>query len=219
VSGGIWSVQGSPIPPFLAQWHNASVTPYPYDPDRALALFEEAGWTKGSNGLLQKDGQPFKFTLSWGRIEGREEIGTFLQQYWQALGLDVTAEGVEWSAMLARFAARDYEAFLDRWVAPLTPDMYNYFHSSAAQGGKNSAVYSNPEVDRLLEEGRTTLDPEASKQIYLEFQELIHEEQPQVFLLWHPDSQVRRQGYTGIPEMAMSNGDMLTYAHEFAKVE
>jgi len=218
VSGGTFPLMAAPIPPFLKPWYNASVSQYPYSPERALALFREAGWTRGSDGLLRKDGRPFQLTLLWGRIAGRQEIAVLVQQYWRDIGIDVTLEGLEWSATLARFGKRDYQIFLDRWVAPWEPDMTNYFSSVAARTGKNSAVYSNPEVDRLLEAGRSATDPEERRKIYFRFQELIHEEQPQIFLFWQPDSQVRNKAFFGIPRMSSGLGDPFYYANEFRKV-
>ncbi len=219
VSGGAWPVQATPIAPFLKPWYNPEVKPYPYDQAKALELLKASDWTKGSDGILRKDGQPFKFTLVWGKISGREEIGVLVHQYWRDLGLDVKVEGFEWSAMLSRFGKRDYEVFLDRWVAPYEPDMTNYFHSSAAKTGKNSPVYSNPEVDKLLDTGRAATDQEERRKIYFKFQELIREEQPEIFLFWQPDTQVRNKAVGGIPKIATLLGDPFNYAHEFYRVK
>jgi len=97
--------------------------------------------------------------------------------------------------------------------------MTNYFASAAAKTGKNSAVYSNPEVDRLLAAGRQSADAAARRKIYAEFQKLIHEDQPEVFLFWQPDTQVRSKAFTGIPQIATSLGDPFYYAYEFRRVK
>lgn len=219
VSGGSWPVMATPIPPFLKPWHNPAVQPYAYNPEKALSLLREVGWTKGSDGMLRKDGQPLKFKLLWGRIAGRQEIAVLVQQYWRDLGIDVEMEGLEWSATIARFVKRDYQIFLDRWVAPYEPDMTNYFSSSAATTGKNSAVYSNPEIDKVLEAGRSATTLEERKKIYSKFQESIHDEQPQIFLFWQPDTQVRSKAFFGIPRMATGLGDPFYYANEYRRIK
>jgi peptide/nickel transport system substrate-binding protein len=61
--------------------------------------------------------------------------------------------------------------------------VYDIWHSSKTKPGElNFIHYNNPEVDRLLEEGRHTFDREKRKQAYFRFQEIIAEDQPYTFL-------------------------------------
>jgi peptide/nickel transport system substrate-binding protein len=219
VSGGSWPVMATPIPSFLKPWYDPSVRPYPYDPAKAQSLLAEVGWSKGPDGILQKNGQPFRFKLLWGRIAGRQEIAVLVQQYWRKVGIVAEMDGLEWSATIARFGKRDYDAFLDRWVAPYEPDMTNYFASSAAKTGKNSSVYTNPQMDKLLAAGRRATNVTERRKVYSQFQVLIHEEQPQVFLFWQPDTQVRRKTFVGLPRLATALGDPFYYAYEIQRVK
>jgi peptide/nickel transport system substrate-binding protein len=88
------------------------------------------------------------------------------------------------------------------------PDFYYwFFHSSRwptakDPDGSNRWRYTNPELDRLVEAGRSELDPTKRKQIYGEAQRLIAEDLP-IIPLWHEDnvllSNLDVQGYTIVP--------------------
>src|SRR6202022_4473559 len=81
----------TPTPMTPASWaYNSNVRPYPFDPETARKLLAEAGWTPGADGILQKDGQPFRFTLSWGKDPKMDPAAVFVQQYLKKMGMDVT---------------------------------------------------------------------------------------------------------------------------------
>jgi peptide/nickel transport system substrate-binding protein len=219
IAQGKFPLVASPVPDFLKEWHDPDVKPFPFDPDRARQLLADVGWKAGADGILRKDGQPFTFVLSWGRIPGREEIGTLVHQYLKKLGMDVTVAASEWSAFIKKFQERDFDVSLDRWIAPYDPDLYSYFHSSATKAGKNASQYANPELDKILEQGRQEGNLATRKQIYKQMQAMLSDEQPQVFLLFHPDIQARSQRFGGIPKIALGLGDPLYYADEFYGVK
>jgi peptide/nickel transport system substrate-binding protein len=84
---------------------------------------------------------------------------------------------------------------------PLDPDVYNYkeFDSKfIGQGYWNLASYSNPEVDKLLEEGRTTFDKDERKKIYQQFQSIIADDQPTVFIAFSNNVYAINDKITGI---------------------
>lgn len=76
-----------------------------------------------------------------------------------------------------------YDLFLTFWEPPLDPDQYYLWHSTQKQS--NITNFVNLKVDKLLEEGRQTLDLRKRKEIYSEFQEIIIEEIPAIFI-YHP---------------------------------
>ncbi len=174
-----------PYPP--TSWaFDAQLAPYPYDLAAATALLQECGWEKDAkSGLLMKNGQPFSFTLliSQGN-EVREKTAIIIQSQLRKLGVDVKIRVVEWTTLLREFVDKNrFEALIMAWTTPPDPDAYDVWHSSkTGNGGLNFVGYSNPEVDRLLEEGRATFDQEKRREIYRRFQEILHEDQPYCFL-------------------------------------
>ncbi|SHN66127.1 peptide-binding protein [Desulfovibrio litoralis] len=186
---GVLLAQGLPtIGPYKpGTWvYNDQIKDYSYDPDLALKLLGEAGW-KDSNkdGILDKDGKNFSFTLllSQGN-EQRTKAAIIIQHQLKKVGIEVKIRTVEWAAFIKEFVNKgNFDAVILGWNILQDPDLFDVWHSSRAKpGGLNFINYKNPEVDKLLEEGRSTLDQEKRKVIYDRFQEILHEDQPYCFL-------------------------------------
>ena len=167
-------------------FYNPHVKRYPYDPERARRLLAEAGWrdTDG-DGILDRDGRPFEFTIltNQGNLS-RLLAAQIIQRRLSEIGIKVHIRTVEWTAFIHEFIdKRRFEAVILGWTTGPEPDLYDIWHSSKIKPpGLNFVGYANPEVDRLLEEGRRTFDREQRKKIYDRFQEILAEDQPYTFL-------------------------------------
>jgi peptide/nickel transport system substrate-binding protein len=181
---GLGEVATGPFPNQMWYW-NPNIKPIPYDPQKALQLLAEAGWKeKNSDGVLVKDGKPFKFTLITNSgNDTRRDVGVLVQRQLKEIGIDVTLELYEWSVFLKDFInAKHFDACILGWSLSVDPDAYEIWHSSQIEKGFNFISYWNPEVDRLWEEGRREYDMDKRKKIYWKIHELIAEDQPYTFL-------------------------------------
>jgi len=167
-------------------FYNPDVKKYPFDPDRALALLKEAGWEdRDGDGILDKDGEPFEFTVVTN--EGnpvRQRTAVVIQERLKKIGIRMKIRVIEWSAFINEFIdKKDFEATILGWTTGFEPDQYDIWHSSKT-GKKelNFISFKNSEVDELLEKGRRTFDQEKRKAIYFRLQEILAEEQPYTFL-------------------------------------
>jgi peptide/nickel transport system substrate-binding protein len=178
-----------PIVP--GRWaHNAAVRDIPHDPAYARRLLAEAGWRPGQDGILHKEGKPLRFTILTNQgNQQRLMTAQIIQQRLLQVGIDVRIRVVEWAAFLKEFIDKgNFEAVLLAWMTSQDPDMYDIWHSSKTKPGElNFIGYNNPEVDRLLGEGRSTFDLEQRKRAYFRIQEILAEEQPYTFL-YVPDA-------------------------------
>lgn len=167
-------------------WYTDQVRTFPYDPERAKRLLREAGWRdRDGDGILEKDGKPFRFTIRTNQGNSvRIQTAEIIQRRLKAVGIDVKIHVVEWAAFINTFIRkRDFEAIILGWGLGLDPDQYEIWHSSKTGPDQlNHVSYSNPEVDRLLEQGRRTFNQERRKAIYGELQRVLAEDQPVVFL-------------------------------------
>ncbi|HWU38866.1 MAG TPA: peptide-binding protein, partial [Candidatus Acidoferrum sp.] len=172
-------------------WYKADVKTYPFDPERAKALLAAAGWKERNNeGVLVRDGRPFSFTIRTNQgNQVRQQTAEIIQRRLRAVGIDAKIHIVEWAAFINQFIRKkDYEAIILGWGLGLDPDQYDIWHSSKTGPDElNHISYKNPKVDELLEAGRRTFDEAKRKAIYGEFQDIMAEEQPVVFL-YVPDS-------------------------------
>ncbi len=167
-------------------WHNPNVKKFPYDPEKAKKMLAEAGWkdTDG-DGILDKDGKPFEFTIitNQGNDE-RKNAATIVQRDLRQVGISVKIRIYEWSAFLKNFInKRKFEACLLGWGIGIEPNQIDIWNSKkTGEHELNFISYNNPEVDRLLELGVSTYDAKERKKYYDKFQEIIAEDQPYTFL-------------------------------------
>lgn len=170
--------------------YNPEVKDYEYNPDKALEMLSEAGWKKNSEGVLEKDGNPFTFTVITNQgNDARLKTAQIIKEQLKKIGIVMNIKVLEWQAMLHDFVDKKrFDAILMGWGLSRDPDMYDIWHSSKTKEGEfNFISYKNEETDRLLIEGRQLFDREKRKVIYRRIHEIIADEQPYLFL-YVPDA-------------------------------
>ncbi|NQT30646.1 MAG: peptide-binding protein [Candidatus Saganbacteria bacterium] len=162
--------------------YSDEVAKYPYDPDKARGLLKEAGVDKLEFTMLVNQGN-----------KEREKAAIILQQQLKKVGVKAKIRVMEWSALLKIVndptPPKDFEAVVLGWSLGLDPDSFSIWHSSQYPRGFNFIDYDNPEVDRLLVLGRTTMDKNERKKIYAKIYKLVAFDQPYIFL-WYPKAVV-----------------------------
>ncbi len=173
-------VAAGPTPPAFAWAYNDGLQPYPYDPDKAKALIEEAGHagasltfyvTEGGSGML--DPVP---------------MGAAIQADLAKVGFDVKIETYEWNTFLGKVNP-GLEGKADMaemaWMTN-DPDTLPFLALRTGawpdQGGFNSGYYSNPKVDELLEAARSSTDQAERAKLYREMQEIVYDDAPWAFI-------------------------------------
>jgi peptide/nickel transport system substrate-binding protein len=157
-----------------------------YDPIRAAAILAESGWRDTDEDLiLEKGGRELAFTIL--ADEGdllKEAVARRLK--WQLFQAGVRVE-VELLPPQELFEERlypgDYQAVLLQFNAGVDPDKYlTFFWHSKNIGYSNLGAYSSPEVDRLIEAGRRSLDFEERRDLYRRIHAQISRDRPALFL-------------------------------------
>lgn len=184
---GLWSnfavVADSPIPQSV--WaHNDDIEPYPYDPQEARRLLAEAGWkdTDG-DGILDKDGRPFRFEiLNHTGNRQREDATLIAQEQLRRLGIEAIPRILELASFIAALSEGEYEAAMAGMNMPTDLNMRYFFHSDQIGNGLNHSRYRNPEVDQLIEAAYEQPEPADMAPYLMRLQEILHEDQPLTFL-------------------------------------
>ena len=157
-------------------WGYYDVEKYTQDIEKAKALLAEAGYPDGFKAKIWVNDNPV-----------RRDTAVILQDQLKQIGIDLAIETVEWGAFLDGTARGDHEMFLLGWgTVTRDPDygMYELISTATMGAAGNRSFYSNPTVDKLLEEGRTELDPEKRKAIYKEIQEIIRKDIPMYMIIY-----------------------------------
>jgi peptide/nickel transport system substrate-binding protein len=182
---GYGTVAVSDVMPF--QWEfNDELEPWPYDPEQAREMLATEGWTDhDGDGIIDKDGRPFRFTL--GTNQGndlREDIVVIVQNDLKQLGIDVEPRLVEWNTFITDLKAKNFEAAVSGWSTDFKFNPTDLFSTEAIEGKYNYPSYSNPVADSLMEQALMTLDREEAKPLWIRYSEIIHEDQPYTFLYY-----------------------------------
>ena len=159
---------------------------YSYDLDKFDQKMTELGWQKGSDGMYERNGQKFHFTIQVRDYEEeRVDIAKIMSDMLKKAGVEmevVLVTKFDWKA--------GYNGFLAGYATQFDPDMIYVQFVTDASG--NTMHYSNADVDKLLAEGRHTEDEEKRKEIYGEF-EKVYSQAPGVLLVAYLDG-----NYVGI---------------------
>ncbi|HUD00242.1 MAG TPA: peptide-binding protein [Candidatus Polarisedimenticolaceae bacterium] len=186
---GLGEVVDSPIYFFRPEYDKALVS-YPFDPAKALALLNEAGWKDSDgDGVLDKmiDGNriPLRFEIKINAGNTvRESVALVLMDELNKHGIAASVRQLDWTIFLNDVKNHQFDAVVLGWaMSTAEPDAYQVWHSSqAANKGSNAISYKNPRVDQILERYRQEFDPQKRIVLYKEFQQILHDEQPYTFL-------------------------------------
>jgi peptide/nickel transport system substrate-binding protein len=167
--------------------YNLDVQPIPFDQQKAIALLQEAGFTQGADGFMQKDGK--KLTLSLKvpiekESEAVKRVVLAFKNYLKNIGVDIKVEFKEWQAWKEDvFLEHDFDIIFASWVFDDSADISSLFHSGEIGSWKNNfGGYSSPEVDGLINESKLTLDHEKRRTINRKLHAVLAEENPYTFL-------------------------------------
>ncbi|MDQ3398896.1 MAG: ABC transporter substrate-binding protein, partial [Deinococcota bacterium] len=206
-------------------WFNEDVVQYPYDPERAAALFAELGWERGADGILQRtteDGRTVRFELEFVTTAGnavRERQQQFIAEDWQQAGVEVRINNAPAGVVFSEdFSSRAYEGawtgvFMFAWVSSLasTANAEIYLCDSAPSpansfAGQNYGGYCDPEYDEVRQRAVREFDIDAAAPIYRELQEVYANTLPAIPLFFRSTPIVTRIGLANFVTNTYANG-------------
>lgn len=161
-------------------WPGVEDMAYPYDPERAEAVLEEAGWIRNpQTGIREKDGTPLAMRQIVSASADWTRVGEFYQASLNALGFDITVEPMLAQAAGVRYADGTYESARSG-LGNYDPQriFFMIFHSTQiAEGAQyNRSRVIDPYVDELIERGAVETNEAERLAIYEELQRYIMEQ-------------------------------------------
>src|SRR3989344_4516042 len=168
---------------------------YNYDPEKAKKLLADSGWSNPDDkGILNKtekakskNDKPFTEKLSlklttptWAELTN---VANLLKEQWAKIGIELVIEVLPTQDLQQIIKERGYQMLLFGEILNLDPDPFSLWHSSQKRDpGLNLALYDNKSADDLLEKARQTLSPLERVEQYHNFQKLVTEDVPAIFL-------------------------------------
>ena len=173
---GLGEVAYSPLQ--AGPYNNPNIEKYTYDPQKAKAELEAAGWTLNSDGIYQKGDTLLRFTINCSEGDQvRIDMANICAQQLREIGADVSvavSSEIDWAGQ---------EAYLIGWGSPFDPDDHTY-KVFGTDKGANYSGYSNAEVDELLTKARETDDNAERLAYYQQFQEVLASDLPFTFIAY-----------------------------------
>ncbi len=172
--------------------YNSNVTHYAYDPQKARALLDQAGWKVGAGGFRSKNGQALslRFIIAQGSTAA-QTIATLSQAQLKLVGVDTQIKTYSYTLLYATVAmggilnGGKYDLAVYAWVYGSDPDesssfMCRYFPPA----GNNIFHYCNQQYDALETRALTNPDRAVRKAAYARMQELMSKDNPADFLFY-----------------------------------
>jgi peptide/nickel transport system substrate-binding protein/microcin C transport system substrate-binding protein len=159
-----------------------------FDPSKAASLLSKAGWSDSDkDGVLAKVNGGKKLKFEFTVLYANKDSEKFLNLYKDDLkkaGLKMNIKWLEWDAFLKALADSQFDGAAMAWAGgDVEYDPKQIWHSaSAAPGGSNFINYNNPEVDKLIDQGRQELDHQKRIKKFRKVYELIAADVPYAWM-------------------------------------
>ena len=174
----------SALPP--AQWaYEPGVRRYDHNPEAAAKLLDEAGYKAGANGVR------LRISLKTSTLSIARRTGEIMQEQLRRTGIDLDLQPLERQKLTQDMIDGNFQLYLNQLVGGnQSTDVFGFLYSSKSipPNGQNRSRYSNPDVDRLIEESAMA-STDRQRQIFSEIQKTLAEDLPQIYL-WYPSSVV-----------------------------
>ena len=183
----LWRDMARPAPGVLPTQHwafNPDVPKYPHDPARARELLDQAGYKAGADGVR------FRLTMKTSTEESTRLLAAVFQQQLRDVGIALDIRSFEFATFYSDVTRGAFQLYSLRWIGGNEdPDIFEHIFESTATPPRraNRGYYSNPEVDRLLQLARRTVDQQERRRYYAAIQQHVAHDLPYVNL-WYMDN-------------------------------
>ncbi len=151
-----------------------------FDPKKAEEILDAKGWKKGADGIREKDGKKFKFTLQVGNNDAnREKLAVIVSSQLKAIGIDCTAQTVEWATHTDDIKNGKVEMYILGGYSNLDGPL-RLMRTDTTTFSPN-CNYSNPKVDAILKEAWKTIDATKRSEMLTEAAKLFIADAPHIF--------------------------------------
>lgn len=160
-----------------------------YDPKGAAELLAQAGWKRGVDGMLVKDGRKFTFTFL-SRSAGEDKFLALVDHALREQGIEMKIDRKDFAGWMRDMDSFNFDMTWAAWGASVFRMPETMWHSREGKnrGGNNITGFASPEVDRLIEAEKSMMAQADRIKAYREIDRLIAAELPYI-LLWHTDEQ------------------------------
>ncbi len=200
VNLGLAKIMDGPVPPIFWAYNKAANKAWPFNPDLAREIFTEEGWRDSDgDGILDRDGEPFKFEmLANSGNKRREQAMTIIQEQLRNVGVDMQPRMVEPSLLFGRLLpSRNFDAVLLGWNASTNLELAPIFHSTNFFTPFCFTSFYSADFDRWEESARKQLDRSIAQAEWDKVANLLSTELPYTWLYYRDDATALNSRFKG----------------------
>ncbi|WP_425403265.1 peptide ABC transporter substrate-binding protein [Hwanghaeella sp.] len=181
---------------------------YAYDPDKAAALLDEAGWKPGAEGIRRNaEGTPLQFDLmTTAGNKSRELVQQVLQSQWKALGVDATIRNEPARVFFGETVSKRQFTGLAMfaWISSPQSIPRTSLHSTMipteenAWAGQNYTGYASEKMDKILDDLELVCDADANRKLWEDMQTLYAQDLPALPLYFRASSYILPKWLKGV---------------------
>lgn len=200
---GYGEVASGPVPSW-SPLYPEGVQPLSHDPQQAQQLLEAAGWTDSNgDGVLDKDGRPFEFTLLTSDRPLNRSVAEVVQEQLRGVGVAAEIRVLEFQSMLGLHKSRDFDAVFSNWVLDnfqmaAAPNALFHSRFAQAEGSANRSGVADRQLDQLIERAGAATDRGEARVIWSQFYQRLQELQPLTFMFWLEELAASRDAVSGV---------------------
>jgi peptide/nickel transport system substrate-binding protein len=179
----LWRDMAQPAASVLPTQHwayDSTLKTTPYDPTMARRILDDAGYR-------EKNGIRFHLMMKTSTEETSRLMAAILQQQLRQVGIALDIRSFEFATFYSDVVKGAFQLYSLRWIGGNEdPDIFEaLFHSASFPPKRfNRSYYSNPKLDKLIEEGRQELDRGRRQKIYAEIQQILNQDRPYLHLFY-----------------------------------
>jgi peptide/nickel transport system substrate-binding protein len=176
------------IPPAMGPWHAdiPAAQQLTYDPARARAILDAAGYRERGGVRVAPDGKPLQFRLFTSTVFDRlKKASELIIEMAKAIGVKLDLTVMQDATLAERvFTSADYDCFVWTWTTPPNPTFMLSVQASTTFHVLSDTYYANPEFDKVFEEQKSEADPAKRKALVDQAQTIFYEDAPYTVLYY-----------------------------------
>lgn len=176
----------SPFNPKSKQ-HDLTIVPYKYSLTKANKLLKESGYIdRNDDGIIDDEsGKSFSFKLTYPQNNNdTSRMVLLLKDEYAKAGIQLIPDPQEFAVLVEMMNRKNYEALTLGWSGGgVETDVFLMFHSTQTMpNGDNFINYKNPDMDKLIDLARSTINEKRRMKLWNKVEKILHEDQPYTFL-------------------------------------